>query len=54
VVPVGEDAPGDPLLEPVIENGEVVVEFSLDAARERVREAVPPLRERGAFGGGSG
>jgi nicotinate phosphoribosyltransferase len=54
VVPVGEDAPGDPLLEPVVENGEVVVEFSIDAARERVREAVPPLRERGAFGGGSG
>jgi nicotinate phosphoribosyltransferase len=49
VVPRGETAPGEPLLEPVIEDGEIVTEFDLDAARERVREAVPALRERGAF-----
>jgi len=50
VVPVGESAPGDPLLRPVVEDGEVVAEFSLDDARERVREAIPALLERGAFG----
>jgi nicotinate phosphoribosyltransferase len=50
VVPVGESAPGDPLLRPVVEDGEVATEFSLDGARERVREAIPALRERGAFG----
>ena len=49
VLPVGESAPGEPLLRPVVEDGEVVTEFSLDAARERVREAIPSLRERGAF-----
>ena len=49
VVPVGETAPGEPLLRPLVEDGDVVVEFSLDEARERVRESIPGLRERGAF-----
>jgi nicotinate phosphoribosyltransferase len=49
VVPVGEAAPGEPLLRPVVEDGEVVVDFPLSAARERVREAIEPLRDRGAF-----
>lgn len=49
VVPVGAEAPGDPLLRPVVEDGEVVVDFSLDDARERVRKAIPALRDRGAF-----
>jgi nicotinate phosphoribosyltransferase len=49
VVPLGEDAPGEPLLVPVVEDGEVTAAFSLDAARERVRESIPGLRERGAF-----
>ncbi len=49
VVPVGEDAPGEPLLDPVVEDGEVTAAFSLDAARERVRESIPDLRERGVF-----
>ncbi|MFB6105810.1 MAG: nicotinate phosphoribosyltransferase [Halobacteriaceae archaeon] len=49
VVPADETAPGDPLLEPVVEDGEVVGSFSLEAARDRVREAVPVLRDRGAF-----
>jgi nicotinate phosphoribosyltransferase len=49
VVPVGESAPGEPLLRPVVEDGEVLAAFPLDDARERVREAVPALRERGAF-----
>jgi nicotinate phosphoribosyltransferase len=52
VVPVGESAPGEPLLRPLVEDGEVVVDGSLDDARERVRESIPALRERGAFGPG--
>ncbi|MFB6192123.1 MAG: nicotinate phosphoribosyltransferase [Haloarculaceae archaeon] len=51
VVPVGGDAPGEPLLRPVIEDGGIVAEFSLDDARRRVREAIPALRDRGAFDG---
>ena len=50
VVPRGESAPGRRLLEPVVEDGEVVVDFPLDAARERALAAIDPLRERGAFG----
>ena len=50
VVPVGESARGEPLLRPVVEDGEIVTEFSLDAARERVRETIPALLERGVFG----
>ena len=49
VVPVGGSAPGDPLLRPVLEDGEVVGSFPLDDARERVRESIPALRARGAF-----
>jgi nicotinate phosphoribosyltransferase len=49
VVPADEEAPGEPLLRPVLEDGEVVAEFSLEDARARVRESVPALRERGAF-----
>jgi nicotinate phosphoribosyltransferase len=49
VVPVGEEAPGEPLLRPIVEDGEVVREFSLDDARRRVRESIPGLREHGAF-----
>jgi len=52
VVPVGESAPGDPLLRPVVEDGEVAIEFSLEEARGRVREAIPGLRERDAFDAG--
>lgn len=51
VVPRGESAPGEPLLEPLVRDGEVVQSFDLDAARDRVRDAVPALRERGAFAG---
>ena len=49
VVPVGESAPGEPLLRPVVESGDVVTEFSLEESRARVREAIPVLRERAAF-----
>ena len=49
VVPAGEEAPGELLLEPVVEGGEPAMEFSLDDARRRVRESIPALRERGAF-----
>lgn len=49
VVPADEDAPGEPLLRPVIEDGEIVPTFSLEDARRRVRKAIPELRERGAF-----
>jgi len=49
VVPVGESAPGEPLLRPVVESGDVVTEFSLEDASARVREAIPVLRERAAF-----
>jgi nicotinate phosphoribosyltransferase len=49
VVPVGESAPGEPLLRPVVESGDVVTECSLEDARARVREAIPVLRERAAF-----
>ena len=48
-VPVGETAPGEPLLRPLLRDGEVVASFSLDDARRRVRESIPALRERGAF-----
>lgn len=54
VVPVGKTAPGEPLLEPLIEDGEIVTAFSLEEASERVREAIPVLRERGAFGSEGG
>lgn len=49
VVPRGETAPGTPLLEPLIEDGALVREFDLDAARERATSAIAPLAERGAF-----
>jgi nicotinate phosphoribosyltransferase len=52
VLPAGESAPGEPLLRPVVEDGEVVTGFSLEEARERVRESIPVLRERGAFDDG--
>jgi nicotinate phosphoribosyltransferase len=50
VVPRGTDAPGEALLRPLLVDGEIVAEFDLDAARDRVREALPALRERGVFG----
>ncbi len=46
-----ETAAGEELLEPLIEDGEVVREFDLDAACERAREAIEPLAERGVFEG---
>lgn len=51
VVPADEDAPGEPLLRPVVEDGEVVTDFPLDGARRRVSESIPALRDRGAFDG---
>ncbi|MFB6135207.1 MAG: nicotinate phosphoribosyltransferase [Halobacteriaceae archaeon] len=53
VVPRGEDAPGDPLFEPLVRDGEVVADFSVEAAAERAARAVDPLRERGVFGDGA-
>jgi nicotinate phosphoribosyltransferase len=50
VVSVDETAAGEPLLEPLIEDGDIVREFSLEAARERVLETIPALRERIKFG----
>ena len=49
VVPHGESAPGRPLLRPLVRDGEVVQSFDVDAAGDRVRTAIPALRERGAF-----
>jgi nicotinate phosphoribosyltransferase len=49
VVEVDETAPGEELLEPLLEDGEIVREFDLDGARERAREAIEPLRERSVF-----
>lgn len=49
VVPRGESAPGEPLLQPLVRDGDVVRSFDLDAACERVRDAIPALRERAAF-----
>lgn len=49
VVPRGESAPGERLLTPLLQDGELVAEFDLDAAEKRVREALPVLREQGAF-----
>lgn len=50
VVLRGESAPGDALLEPLVRDGEVIRSFDLDDAADRVREAIPALRERGVFG----
>ena len=47
VVPKGETTPGDRLLEPVVRDGEVVMDFSIDDAAARVREGIERLRERG-------
>ncbi|MFB6218558.1 MAG: nicotinate phosphoribosyltransferase [Halobacteriaceae archaeon] len=49
VVPLDEGADGTDLLEPLVADGEVVRSFDLEATRERARDAVAPLRERGAF-----
>ncbi len=49
VVARGETAPGEELLEPLLQSGEIVREFDLDAARERARAAIEPLAERGVF-----
>jgi nicotinate phosphoribosyltransferase len=49
IVEVDETAPGEELLEPLLEDGEIVREFDLDDARERAREAIEPLAERGVF-----
>lgn len=53
VVPEGESARGEPLLEPLLRDGEIVQSFDLDAAHERVRDAIPALRQRGAFAAAS-
>jgi nicotinate phosphoribosyltransferase len=49
IVARDQTAPGTELLEALIEDGEIVREFGLDGARERAREAVGPLSERGVF-----
>jgi nicotinate phosphoribosyltransferase len=49
VVEVDETAPGRELLEPLLEDGQIVREFDLDDARERARAAIEPLAERGVF-----
>ena len=49
IVARDETAPGTELLEPLIEDGEIVREFALDSARERARKAIEPLSERGVF-----
>lgn len=49
IVPRDETRSGRELLEPLLEDGEIVREFDLEAARERAREAIDPLAERGAF-----
>jgi nicotinate phosphoribosyltransferase len=49
VVERGETAPGEELLEPLLEDGEIVRAFDLDDARERARAAIEPLAERGVF-----
>jgi nicotinate phosphoribosyltransferase len=53
VLPRDAPAPAgsDDLFEPVIRDGEVVMEFSLDEAADRVAASVEALRERGAFEG---
>jgi nicotinate phosphoribosyltransferase len=49
VVERDETAPGTELLEPLIEDGEVVRSFDLEDARERARAAIEPLADRGVF-----
>jgi nicotinate phosphoribosyltransferase len=49
VVERGETAPGEELLEPLIEDGEIVRAFDLDDACERARAAIGPLSDRGVF-----
>jgi nicotinate phosphoribosyltransferase len=49
VVERDETAPGRELLEPLLEDGEIVREFDLDDACERARAAIEPLSERGVF-----
>jgi len=47
VVPVGVDAPGERLLEPVVRDGTVVASFDLAAARERAADGLAAIRDRG-------
>ncbi|MFP4632956.1 MAG: nicotinate phosphoribosyltransferase [Halobacteriales archaeon] len=45
VVREGETAEGKPLLEQVVDSGEVVVDFDFERARERVMNVLPRLRD---------
>ncbi|MFB6146935.1 MAG: nicotinate phosphoribosyltransferase [Halobacteriaceae archaeon] len=47
VVPRSESAPGEPLMEPLLRDGEIVAEPDLDAACERAAEGLAALRAAG-------
>ena len=44
------DLEGDPLLEPVIKDGEIVPDFSIEDARQRTLEGIEELRSRDGLG----
>ncbi|ERG97072.1 MAG: nicotinic acid phosphoribosyltransferase [Haloquadratum walsbyi J07HQW2] len=49
VVAVGETAPGERLLNPLVRDGEKLRAFDITTAADRGREAIPTLRNRGVF-----